>query len=157
LVVTPLEPDRIAKIYQLRGALDELAARLAAEVRFSMDPALLANGREACQRNDMKALIDADIAFHKAIYDASGNELIAQSALLHWVHLRRVMGAALQDAVQRDLSWHEHQAIATAIAEGNSERAVFLAHAHVNRGRDVVVSRMNEALQNAADIRSKAV
>jgi DNA-binding GntR family transcriptional regulator len=50
LVVTPLEPDRIAKIYQLRGALDELAARLAAEVRFSMDPALLANGREACQR-----------------------------------------------------------------------------------------------------------
>jgi DNA-binding GntR family transcriptional regulator len=105
----------------------------------------------------MKALIDADIAFHKAIYDASGNELIAQSALLHWVHLRRVMGAALQDAVQRDLSWDEHQAIATAIAEGNSERAVFLAHAHVNRGRDVVVSRMNEARQTAADVSSKAV
>jgi DNA-binding FadR family transcriptional regulator len=41
-------------------------------------------------------MIDADMAFHEAIYAASGNPLIGQTALQHWRHLRRVMGAVLQ-------------------------------------------------------------
>ena len=43
-------------------------------------------------------MIEADIAFHSAIYAASGNPLIGESAVPHWVHLRRVMGAVLQQS-----------------------------------------------------------
>ena len=61
-------------------------------------------------------MIEADIAFHNAIYAASGNPLIERSAQLHWRHLRRVMGAVLQQSRQREAVWDEHEAIAKAIA-----------------------------------------
>ena len=63
-------------------------------------------------RQDITVMVDADIAFHSAIYAASGNPLIAQSAQLHWVHLRRVMAAVLRQSRQRDSLWDEHEQIA---------------------------------------------
>ena len=44
-----------------------------------------------------------------------------QSEQLHWIHLRRVMGAVLQASNQRASIWDEHQAIADAIAQGDGE------------------------------------
>ena len=67
-------------------------------------------------------MIDADMAFHTAIYAASGNPLIAQSAHLHWQHMRRAMGAVLQSSGQREAVWDEHEAIAAAIAAGDADR-----------------------------------
>ena len=61
-------------------------------------------------------MIEADIAFHSAIYAASGNPLIAQSARPALGHLRRAMGAVLQQSPQREALWDEHEAIAAAIA-----------------------------------------
>ncbi len=66
------------------------------ERRAVLDPALIEGGRRAARGKDVKAMIEADIAFHSAIYDASGNPLIGESARPHWRHLRRVMGAVLQ-------------------------------------------------------------
>ena len=61
----------------MRGALDALAARLAAERRAALDPTLLERGpRAPPAASDVKAMIEADIAFHSAIYAASGNPLI---------------------------------------------------------------------------------
>ena len=80
------------------------------------------SGRRAARGKDIRAMVDADIAFHNAIYDASGNPLIAQSAQLHWVQLRRVMGAVLRQSRQREAIWDEHEAIAAAIAGGDAER-----------------------------------
>ena len=42
LLVAPLDAEWTAKVYQVRGALDVLAARLAAEQRFKVDPKLSA-------------------------------------------------------------------------------------------------------------------
>ncbi|MDE2324321.1 MAG: GntR family transcriptional regulator, partial [Betaproteobacteria bacterium] len=78
--VAPLDTEWIAKIYEVRGALDALAARLAARRRARIDPALLENGRRIAHDDDVNAMIDADMAFHSAIYQAAGNDLIAQSA-----------------------------------------------------------------------------
>src|SRR5205085_5785009 len=41
LLVAPLDPQAIRHIYQVRGALDALAARLAARRRFRIDPAVM--------------------------------------------------------------------------------------------------------------------
>ena len=64
----------------------------------------------------INALIDADIAFHNAVYAASRNPLIQRSAHLHWSHIRRAMGAVLQASTLRGSVWDEHEAIARAIA-----------------------------------------
>ena len=96
--VTPLTTDDISNLYLIRCALDNLAAKMAAERKFQLDPAVIKPGQEASQGKNIKGMVDADVAFHAAIYDASGNPLIAQSAQVYWVHLRRAMGAVLQSS-----------------------------------------------------------
>jgi DNA-binding GntR family transcriptional regulator len=130
LQVTPLDPAWIAQVYEVRGALDTLAARLAAERRAHLDPALIEQGRRAVEAGDIKAMIDADLAFHRALYQASANPLIEQSALLHWHHIRRAMGEALQHDGLRDPVWDEHTAIAQAVAQGDAEHAEALMREH---------------------------
>lgn len=151
ILVSPLDPDWTGKLYEIRGALDMLAVRLAAERKEIIDPELIINGRLASQSGVVKDLIDTDIAFHTAIYEASGNPLIADSALVHWNHLRRVMGAVLQSRAQRQSIWDEHEAIANAIAAGDSKRAVELTDSHTRRARVNLVKRLSEVLKQQAD------
>jgi DNA-binding GntR family transcriptional regulator len=147
VLVAPLDVEWIGKLYEVRGALDALAAKLAAERGASIDKALITQGRRAAKGKDVKAMIDADIAFHSAIYEASGNPLIGESAHLHWVHLRRVMGAVLQSSRLRDSIWDEHQAIADAIAAGDSKRAGEMTELHASRARENLIARLGEVLK----------
>jgi DNA-binding GntR family transcriptional regulator len=140
LLVAPLDAEWTAKVYQVRGALDVLAARLAAEQRFQIDPKLIERGRS------VEAMIDADMAFHHAIYVASGNPLIAQSADQHWCHLRRAMGAVLQSEPQRESLWDEHEAIARAIAAGDADTAARLSEEHGAQASLTLGKRLAERL-----------
>ncbi|TFY97163.1 GntR family transcriptional regulator [Ramlibacter humi] len=133
LQVAPLDEAWTLNVYQVRGALDALAARLAARSKFRLDPKLLERGRKAARGRDVQAMIDADLAFHQALYTASGNPLIEQSAHQHWRHLRRVMGAVLQQSRQREAVWNEHEAIARAIAAGDADKAAKLTLAHTDQ------------------------
>jgi DNA-binding GntR family transcriptional regulator len=138
LAVAPVDPDLIAQIYQVRGALEALAARLAARTRSRLDPSLIARGREAVAAGDTAGLIEADLAFHHALYAASGNALIQESAGRHWHHVQRAMGASLQhDGVRRNV-WDEHQAILEAVNAADAPRAERLARQHCeNAGREL--------------------
>ena len=147
VLVAPLDAEWISKVYQVRGALDALAARLAASRRFRIDPKLVEQGRKAARGRNVKAMIDADIAFHSAIYVASGNPLIEQSAHHHWRHLRRVMGAVLQSSRQREALWNEHEAIAKAIAAGDGERAARLIDDHSRQASENLAGRLSDVLK----------
>lgn len=149
VLVAPLDAGWMGQVYAVRGALDALAARLAAGYRAEIDPQLIAQGRQASRGNDVKAMIDADVAFHEAIYAASKNPLIVQSAQLHWRHLRRVMGAVLQSAQQRETVWDEHEAIAHAIAAGDAKRAVTLIEHHSEQASTKLTARLSHPLPNA--------
>jgi DNA-binding GntR family transcriptional regulator len=146
VLVAPLDVDWIAKVYQVRGSLDALAARLAAQQRFRLDPRLMEAGRKAARGKNVKAMIEADMAFHNAIYGASGNPLIEQSAQQHWRHLRRVMGAVLQHSRQREALWDEHEAIARAIAAGDGDRAALLIEQHSQRASKNLAARLTQVL-----------
>lgn len=133
VLVAPLDALLIASVYQVRSALDRLAARLAAQRRARLDARLLERGRKAARGRHVRAMIDADLAFHQAIYAASGNPLIEQSALLHWRHIRRAMGAVLQGSTMRESIWDEHESLAVAIAAGDADRADVAMQAHDER------------------------
>jgi DNA-binding GntR family transcriptional regulator len=150
VLVAPLDAEWIAKVYQVRGALDALAARLAAARRFRIDPKLIEQGRKAARGRNVKAMIEADLAFHTAIYAASQNPLIEQSAHQHWRHLRRVMGAVLQSSPQREALWDEHDAIARAIAAGDGERAARLIENHSRTASDNLSARLSHVLKTRA-------
>lgn len=130
VLVAPLDVTRLTQIYQVRCALDALAARLAARARYSVDPRLISRGRAAARGRKVKPMLAADEAFHAAIYSASGNPLIGQSAQLHWHHIRRAMGAVLQISTMRESIWDEHEAIADAIALGDEDLAETLIRQH---------------------------
>jgi DNA-binding GntR family transcriptional regulator len=134
LVVAPLDSDFVGRLYELRSALDALACRSAATRNAAeaarRGPALIDAGREAARSRSVAAMIAADMAFHLFLYELSGNPLIAETAALHWQHIRRVMGTYLQRNDSPDSIWDEHAEILAAVAAGDAERAERLARRH---------------------------
>src|SRR6202043_2147007 len=77
--VTQLDPERIRQLYEVRGAIDALAARLAAlrlkadsTARAQLEAALRA-GRAIDKKTPLARLIALDVDFHSAIYRLAGN------------------------------------------------------------------------------------
>jgi DNA-binding GntR family transcriptional regulator len=139
LVIAQLDPVRISHLYQVRGSLDALAARLASMREAKIPLSLIEAGRRAAEGRDVNALIEADTAFHKAIYEASGNPFIIETAMLHWIHLRRVMGAVHRNQIGRSGIWDEHAAIVKAIHDGDSNLASSLSEKHTDLARESLV------------------
>ncbi|HEV8388547.1 MAG TPA: GntR family transcriptional regulator [Dongiaceae bacterium] len=135
VVVSPLDADFISHLYELRSALDGAACRGAAQ-RSSAEarlwgPALIAEGRAAFASGSVKRMIEADMRFHRLLYDLCGNPMIAETAALHWHHIRRLIGGYLQHYPMRDV-WDEHQAILDAVMSGDADRAEAQARHHAD-------------------------
>jgi DNA-binding GntR family transcriptional regulator len=135
VVVAPLDADFIAHLYELRSALDGAACRGAA-LRGSADakawgPATIAEGRAAFASGSVKRMVEADMRFHRFLYDLCGNPMIAETAALHWHHIRRLIGGYLQHYPMRDV-WDEHQAILDAVMAGDPDRAEAAARHHAD-------------------------
>lgn len=135
VVVAPLGADAISHLYELRSALDGAACRGAA-LRSSAEaklwgPALIAEGRAAFASGSVKRMVDADMRFHRFLYDLCGNPIIAETAALHWHHIRRLIGGYLQQYPMRDV-WDEHQAILDAVISGDPARAEAEARKHAD-------------------------
>ncbi|MEQ9042502.1 MAG: GntR family transcriptional regulator [Alphaproteobacteria bacterium] len=135
LMVSPLEEDFVRSLYEFRGALDQLAARLAADRATSQDitrgKRILAQGQRAILNGSISKLIATDMEFHRLIYELSGNAIIADTMNLYLNHLRRVMSAVLRIEGYGTNVWTEHDAILDAIAAGDAEQAEALARKHV--------------------------
>lgn len=139
VIVTPLDPQKLVQLYQVRAALDALAARNAARLirqngggHFqSTADDLLSQGRAAALSNDTRTLVQLDMTFHQFIYEMSGNPVIAETTALHWHHIRRTMSSILQNDVRTFAGvWDEHQAILSAIFNGDEALAGRLAQQH---------------------------
>jgi DNA-binding GntR family transcriptional regulator len=106
LVVAPLDAGRLRDLYQVRAALDGLAARLAAERARSRALSAkqrqeaerqVAAGTKLAARGSVGELIAADVAFHSLIYAMSGNSAIVETVEEEWPHFMRSMGVVLAD------------------------------------------------------------
>ena len=134
--VTRLDPERIRQLYEVRGAIDALAVRLAA-ARAKTDAggrarleAVLQAGRAISARTPLVELIARDVDFHRAIYALSGNPAIEEMIAPHWPHMRRSMATVLSEFDYREKAWHEHQTIAAHVLSGNARAAEAAALAH---------------------------
>src|SRR5690606_38645052 len=149
LQVAPLDPQLVAEFYQLRAEVDALAARLAARrvaacAAPPLPAALVERGLAALRRGHMQALIAADTRLHHAIYDASGNRLLASVMQPQWGHLERVMCAVSEPAGARAGLWDEHMGIVAAINAGDDERAAALSREHAERAAAGLIPRLRD-------------
>ena len=118
--MAPIEPDRLEALYQVRGALDGLAARLAAErvghgdisaaeLRALAD--LIERQLDPKTAGSFSQRVEADVAFHLALYQLSDNPVIEEMTRPQWVHFRRSMQEVLNDPGVYPPVWQQHQAI----------------------------------------------
>jgi len=151
LIVAPLDAADVRRVYAVRGVLDGLAARCAAETNAARaaaeGPALIAAGRRAVADNTVPAMIAADMAFHRFLYDLAGNPLIEESAGLHWQHIRRAMGGVLRRGDRPARVWDEHAAILAAIAAGDGAQAEALSRHHADRAAADLAAQLAAAAE----------
>lgn len=160
LIVAPIDPDFVRKLYEVRGMLDGLAARLAAErgaERARIEgPAFLEEGRVAVESNSLNEQIEADIKFHAFVNELSENSLIGETTAPHWPYLRRVMGEVLRDDVQMpQVILGEHVAILDAIIAGDADRAEALSRDHTSRAAKIFVHRLEAQQAASEDVRQR--
>ncbi len=140
--VTPLDAVRIRQLYEVRGAIDALAARLSAG-RVKIDTAARADletalhvGRGVDGKTPLARLIALDVDFHRAIYRLSGNPAIEEMIAPQWPHMRRSMATVLAELDYRQSAWSEHETIAAHILSGNAKAAEGAALTHaIGAGR----------------------
>lgn len=158
LYVAPLDLHAMRDHYAIRGALDGLAARRAAEV-VAADPsragaiearglALIEAGHRAVRDEAVRRMVQLDIEFHRFVYEISGNKLIATTVEPHWRYLRRVMGEVLRHGQPGTAIWQQHQDILAAIVRGDGEAAATHATRHAARAAE---SRIRAIATNDGD------
>lgn len=146
--VTQLNPERIRQLYEVRGAIDALAARLAAARtktdathRNRLEAALIA-GRTKSAKAPLSRLIALDIDFHSAIHALSGNPAIEETIAPQWPHMSRAMATVLVELDYRESAWTEHETIAMHILAGNAKAAEAAALAHARRAGERIEERL---------------
>ncbi|MCO5130803.1 MAG: GntR family transcriptional regulator [Xanthobacteraceae bacterium] len=153
--VTRLDPLRIRQLYQVRGALDGLSARLAA-LRLKLDASgraelerALQVGRDADDTTPLATLIGCDVDFHRAIYHLSGNPVIEETIGAQWPHMRRSMATVLAELDYRASAWAEHEAIAALILAGDADGAEAAARQHAITAGEFTEQRLSASSQAA--------
>ena len=153
--VTELDPMRIRQLYEVRGAIDALAARLAAgrvrtdaSARVVLEAALQA-GRAAGKDTPLARLIAFDVDFHRAIYRLAGNPAIEEMIAPQWPHMRRSMATVLTELDYRDSAWSEHEVIAGHILVGNAKAAEAAALAHAQTAGRMTEERLKATSEAA--------
>lgn len=146
LIVTPLDPDRVEHVYQIRAAIEGIACRLAAQKHADQarrqGAALLEAGRRAVGSGSVPRMITADIRFHEFLYTLADNPLIAPAMETHLTYTQRAMGEVLmQDQSPRDI-WDQHAAILDAIARGDGDAAEALVREHLMTASAFMVARL---------------
>ena len=147
LIVAPLEAADVRDLYQMRGAMEALAGRLAAAnggARLAREGGeLLARGRAALQRGSIEDQIAADIDFHVMLARASGNALLGETMAPHWAKFRRIMAEVLSEGDQRSRRvWDEHAAILEAVVAGDGALAESLCRQHLAKASRQVEDRL---------------
>jgi len=120
------------EIYNVRGALEEAAMRLAMP-RLTDDPSEIAGHlegmREAARTDDFEAMIHHSVWFHRTILRASGNDLLLKmwESLLVEVHSRKTL---LQPNIDMSAVAESHAPILEAVLAGDTESACRLSREH---------------------------
>ncbi len=120
------------EIYEVRGALEEAAMRLAMP-RLRADTRTLAahleGMREAARNHDSDAMAQHSVAFHRTILRAAENELLLKmwESLHVEIHSRKT---ALQPNIDLFAVAESHAPILAAVERGNVEAACRLSREH---------------------------
>lgn len=145
-IVASLSFDDILALYVIRGELEALAARLAAERR---PEGLVEDLRRVHEEmaasvasGNLSSLPDLNLEFHRKIRMAAGNSYLERFLLQVEHAVRRLRESTLATQSRAEEAAREHHAILDAIARQDPEAAAKAAHAHMLHARDARIRAM---------------
>ncbi|MHB8172417.1 MAG: GntR family transcriptional regulator [Thermincolia bacterium] len=144
----------IADVFEIRAALESLAAGLAAE-RITEDELesmerSLVRVAEATEANDLESLINMDTDFHEILYKASRNERLVQIISNLREQIQRFRTTSLAHPGRMKVALEEHKQIVEAISQRDVEAARNLAREHIENAENSMLEsiRQHEGLSN---------
>jgi len=157
--VKEMSIEETREVYDVRVALEALAARLAVtritEPQLEEMEEAVKEYAIASERDDITAGLEADLAFHDLIVQASGNSTLLQIVrdLANRIQVLRQLD---KGKMRRKQSLKDHKAILQALKEGDGEKAEVQVCRHIARGKENVIkllmageSEMTLAVQEA--------
>jgi DNA-binding GntR family transcriptional regulator len=156
--VVDLSYDELLEIYQIREALEGLAARLAAE-NMSKEEAqelrnLLVDHERHIEQTHGQSYFkqEGDVDFHYRIVQGSKNQRLINilgDELYNLVRMYRYQFSLSSNRPQQALK--EHNQICAAIEEGDAELAEWLMRRHIGNARRNIMQRMQVDANPADD------
>jgi DNA-binding GntR family transcriptional regulator len=127
--VIHLSEEDVAKLYELRGAIEGLAARLAAAAQPDLTAlqATVDAMRQSAIAGSFDGLLDSDLRFHLELCRISGNTYLLEHArrilLPFFAFVRMRVAASGQETSAWDKDLEAHQRIILLLREGEGEVA----------------------------------
>lgn len=151
LIVASLDHSQLSELYVVRGALEGLAARLAARHATPEETAVLRDMLEADRGlvGDPEAMSRANRRFHKQIHLASHNRFLVQQ--LDLVHRSMALLASTSIAVagRPTDTLEEHERIVRAIEAGDGDSADKALRDHISQAFIIRLRLDAEAVEAA--------
>lgn len=140
-VVPPLRSREIEELYDVRAALEGMAAAQAAVRRTDMDLTVL---EELVRRNEALVTFpedarDAGTAFHDGILDIVDNTWLRTVDDQISSHMRRYRSVTNQSQDRRSAALAEHREILERIRSGDPGASREAAERHVRRAKDTAL------------------
>ena len=146
-VVTDIDADDIRELFEVRRALEETAARLAAHRGDHETFAALATAFEHTRIEGAEGLDDyyAVIArFDERLDAAVNNDYLTAALRMIRTHLVRVRRLARDNPARLVQSIAEHRLIASAIASGDADLAAHATHVHLHNALTNILAALPE-------------
>ncbi len=138
----------IVDVFEVRAALESLAAGLAAERITDQEleelERALVQISEASGSN-LDAVVQTDTNFHEIIYRASRNQRLTQLITNLQEQIQRFRTTSLAQPGRTKTAIEEHRKIVEAISERNVELAQALAREHIENAEQSLLSVLREA------------
>lgn len=137
----------IADVFEIRAAMEGLAAGLAAEriteEELEQLERILVKIGECVQNNDLEKLIEVDTEFHDTLYKACRNERLVQIVSNLREQIQRARTASLSTPGRSKYALEEHKKIVEAVSERNVELAQMLAREHIENAENAMLDVLN--------------
>lgn len=139
----------ITQVFELRSALEELAAGLAAE-RITEEEIetlerMIVEIGEHMENKDMDRVVAADVAFHEVLYKASRNDRLVEIVHNLREQTYRFRSFSMNQPGRLRKTWEEHRLLVEAIASHNESQARKLARMHMEHSEQTLLKGMEEA------------
>lgn len=139
----------ITQVFELRSALEELAAGLAAE-RITEEEIetlerMLVEIGEHMENKDIDRVVAADVAFHEVLYKASRNDRLVEIVHNLREQTYRFRSFSMNQPGRLRKTWEEHRLLVEAIASHNESQARKLARMHMEHSEQTLLKGMEEA------------